>query len=76
MIMLFQALGTENVISVLSKTQIMTFTMFIIFYVPCIAAIGVMVRELGKRDTTFAIAIGFIVAIVVGLIVRMVGLFV
>jgi len=74
MIMLFQALGTENVISVLSKTQIMTFTMFIIFYVPCIAAIGVMVRELGRRDTVFAIAIGFIVAIVVGLIVRLVGL--
>jgi len=74
MIMLFQALGTENVISVMSKTQILTFTMFIVFYIPCVATIGVMLKEIGRRDTFFAVLIGTVVAIIMGLLVRIGGM--
>jgi ferrous iron transport protein B len=73
MLMLFQALGTDVVLDVMTKTQIMTFTMFIIFYVPCVATIGVMVRELGKRDTVLAVGIGLVVATVVGVLTRIAG---
>lgn len=73
MIMLFQALGTEAVIEVMTKSQIMTFTLFIIFYVPCVATIGVMVRELGRRDTVVSVAITVAVATAVALAARMVG---
>ena len=73
MLMLFQALGTDVVLEVMTKTQIMTFTMFIIFYVPCVATIGVMVRELGKRDTVLAVGIGLVVATVVGVLTRIAG---
>ena len=58
----------------MTKTQIMTFTMFIIFYVPCVATIGVMVRELGKRGTGLAIGIGLLVATVVGVLTRIAGM--
>ncbi len=74
MLMLFQALGTDVVLDVMTKTQIMTFTMFIIFYVPCVATIGVMVRELGKRGTGLAIGIGLLVATVVGVLTRITGM--
>ena len=74
MLMLFQALGTDVVLDVMTKTQIMTFTMFIIFYVPCVATIGVMVRELGKRGTGLAIGIGLLVATVVGVLTRIAGM--
>jgi ferrous iron transport protein B len=51
MLMLIQALGTVNVVSVMSTTQIMTFTIFIIFYIPCVATIAVLWREIGSKRT-------------------------
>ncbi|MEA2022549.1 MAG: nucleoside recognition domain-containing protein, partial [Candidatus Caldatribacteriota bacterium] len=72
MLMLIQALGTSNVISVMSATQIMTFTIFIIFYIPCVATIAVLWKEIGSKKTLFTIAFTFIVAIVLGVITRFV----
>ncbi len=51
MIMLFQALGTMDVSAMMSPVQIMIFTAFVIFYIPCVATIGVLGRELGWRKT-------------------------
>jgi len=70
MLMLIQALGTSNVITVMSTTQIMTFTIFIIFYVPCVATIAVLWREIGSKRTLFTIAFTFIIAIILGVITR------
>lgn len=72
MLMLIQAIGTNNVISVMSATQIMTFTIFIIFYIPCVATIAVLWKEIGSRRTLFTIAFTFVVAIVLGTITRFV----
>ncbi|GAB4373667.1 MAG: ferrous iron transport protein B [Calditrichia bacterium] len=49
LIMLTQALGTTDVISVLSANQILTFTVFITFYIPCVATMAVLSRELDKK---------------------------
>jgi len=70
MIMLFQALGTSNVLSVLSSGQILVFTIFIIFYVPCIATIGVLAKEIGWKRTIVASFLAFSVALVMGLLAR------
>lgn len=70
LIMLFQALGTTNVASVLSAGQIMTFTLFVMFYIPCVATIAVLIRELGVRKTGLAVAITTVIAMVVALIGR------
>ena len=70
MLMLIQALGTANVVSVMSTTQIMTFTIFIIFYIPCMATIAVLWREIGSKRTLFTIAFTFILAIILATITR------
>ena len=40
MIMLIQALGTPNVLSVMTASQIVVFTLFITFYIPCVATLA------------------------------------
>jgi len=72
MLMLIQALGTANIISVMSRIQIMTFTIFIIFYIPCAATIAVLLREIGSKRTLFTIIFTFILAIVLSAITRFV----
>jgi hypothetical protein len=54
MLMLFQSLGTTEVLTVMTPVQIMVFTVFILFYLPCLATFGIMVRELGMRKTILA----------------------
>lgn len=70
MLMLIQAIGTTNVIAVMSATQIMTFTIFVIFYVPCVATIAVLWREIGSKKTLFTIAFTSVLAIILATITR------
>ncbi|MEA2087651.1 MAG: ferrous iron transport protein B [Candidatus Caldatribacteriota bacterium] len=72
MLMLIQAIGTSNVAAVMSTTQIMTFTIFIIFYVPCAATIAVLWKEIGSKRTLFTIAFTSILAIILATITRFV----
>ena len=51
LMMLFQALGTNTVTDVMSIQQIVTFTVFTVFYVPCISTIAVLYRETGWKNT-------------------------
>ena len=72
MLMLIQAIGTTNVIAVMSTTQIMTFTIFVIFYIPCVATIAVLWKEIGSKRTLFTIAFTSILAIILATITRFV----
>ncbi len=74
MLMLFQALGTQDVISVMSRSQILTFTLFVVFYIPCLATLGVMGKEIGWKKTLTASGITFLLAIGIAFIGRIVGL--
>jgi len=70
LLMLFQALGTSNVTSVLSIGQIMVFTLFVTFYIPCVATIAVLFKEVGWKLTTAAIAYSLIAATLIALAAR------
>jgi len=70
LIMLFQALGTTQVAAVLSAGQMMVFTLFVMFYIPCVATIAVLTRELGHRKTSLVLASTTAIALVVALIAR------
>jgi ferrous iron transport protein B len=70
MIMLTQALGTTQVLTVMTKTQIMVFTMFVTFYIPCLATIAALWREIGKKGALLAILFTLSVAIVLALVTR------
>ena len=70
LIMLKQAVNTTNLALALTQVQMITFTVFVIFYVPCLATLVVIRKELGRK-TAFAIA-GFtiVVATVASLLAR------
>lgn len=71
MIMLVQALGATDISTVMSATQIMTFTIFILFYVPCVATIAVLVKEIGSKRTVFTILFTFFIAILLAFLTKL-----
>lgn len=73
MLLLFQALGTSDVMAVLSQTQILVFTLFVVFYIPCLATLGILYKEIGWRRTVLAAAGTFAAALVIGLAGRLFG---
>jgi ferrous iron transport protein B len=72
LIMLTQALGTNSVATVLSATQIVVFTIFITFYIPCLATLVALVKEIGKKMTAFAAAYTLVLATLMGLVARLI----
>ncbi|MBN1858645.1 ferrous iron transport protein B [Candidatus Bipolaricaulota bacterium] len=70
LVMLFQALGTSQVDTVMSAGQIMVFTVFVLFYIPCVATIAALDRELGRTRTAAVVGVTVGTALVVGLITR------
>jgi len=47
LVLLAQALGTGAFATVMSSAQILGFTLFVTFYIPCVASLATLVRELG-----------------------------
>jgi ferrous iron transport protein B len=62
MVMLVQALGTTHVDTVMTTVQLLTFTLFVVFYVPCVATVAVLGREMGWRDTAWIAGLTIVVA--------------
>jgi ferrous iron transport protein B len=50
LVLLFAALGTADVSSAMSRGQIVGYTFFVTFYVPCLATFAALARELGWRS--------------------------
>jgi small GTP-binding protein len=70
LLMLMQALGTTHVLGVMTVAQILIFTLFVTFYLPCLATLASMVRELGWRLTVAASGALLALAIVISLAAR------
>ena len=76
LIMLNQALGTDKIATVMSKTQILVFTLFIVFYVPCVSTIAALKMELGTKKTVLITVTTILVALVIAFSARIIGTFV
>lgn len=76
MIMLIQALETPQVLTVMSKVQVLVFTVFVVFYIPCLATIAILWREIGSKRALFTVLFTFILAIGLALATRGVGAFI
>jgi len=70
MVMLVQALGTTNIHAAMSAAQILTFTVFITFYIPCLATLVAMTKEIGQRLTWLAAAYSLALATALGVATR------
>ena len=76
LVMLVQALGTTQVDTVMTTQQLLTFTLFVVFYVPCIATIAVLAKQMGWRGAAMISGFTVVVAMIVSVAGRLVyGLF-
>ncbi len=57
LLMIYQALGTFDIVPALDRVQIFTFLVFLTFYVPCLSTFAVMMKTLGRREAWLSIAI-------------------
>jgi ferrous iron transport protein B len=64
LIMLGQALGTIDFLSVLTRGQVLVFTVFAVFYIPCLSTLAVLWRQLGWRGVLGTAGLNFFVALV------------
>jgi ferrous iron transport protein B len=72
LVMLVQALGTTQVDTVMTTQQLLTFTLFVVFYVPCVATIAVLARQLSWRSAMAISGFTVVVAVAVSLAGRIV----
>jgi len=70
LLMLMQALGTTHVLAVMTAAQVLIFTLFVTFYIPCVATLASMMRELGWKLTVAASGALLTLAIVISLAAR------
>ncbi|MDD5643468.1 MAG: hypothetical protein PHX53_17595, partial [Syntrophales bacterium] len=57
----------------LSTAQLLTFTIFVLFYVPCASTIAALSRELGWKQAGLAVVISLGLALMLGLLTRSFG---
>jgi len=65
LLMIYQALGSFDVGMYLDQVQIMTFLLFLTFYVPCISTFAVMLKTIGRREALFSVSLSVVVALLV-----------
>ncbi len=74
LIMLFQALGTFNIQSVLTPTQILVFVVFVTFYIPCLSSLAVLWKEGGWKVTWASALLNTSLALALAFLARFVGM--
>jgi len=70
LLMIYQALGSFEIGTYMDWVQIMTFLIFLTFYVPCVSTFAVMIKTIGRKEALFSIALSVGIALLVSGIVR------
>lgn len=71
LIMLRQAVGVSDFSAALTPVQMLTFTVFVVFYIPCLPTLAALRRELGGKAMLAITALTVVVALASGLVVRL-----
>lgn len=74
LVMLQQALGGENIGSVLTGVQMIAYSVFVVFYVPCLATLLVLKKELGSKIMVGVAGMTIVIALVAALFARLVAI--
>lgn len=70
MLMLIQAFGTSDLSSVMNAGQMFVFTIFVVFYIPCVATIGALWKQVKAKKTLLIILFTIVIALIMGLLAR------
>ncbi len=74
LLMLAQAFGTTNFAHVLTPEQMIVFTVFVVFYIPCLATMVTIKNELGWKNMALISALSILVALLAALFLRLIFL--
>jgi len=77
LVMMLQALGVsyQDVLTVMTRDQLVIFTVFISFFIPCLSTVAIIWKEIGRKIAFLSMGLNITVAIILSLIVRlMIGL--
>jgi ferrous iron transport protein B len=66
-------LGGVELKDALTAAQMVTFSVFVVFYIPCLATLSALRRELGVRSMLAVSALTVVIALAAGLLVRGLG---
>jgi ferrous iron transport protein B len=74
LIMMLQALGVDyrSLLTVISREQIIVFTVFISFFIPCLSSCAILWKEIGRKWAAVSVALSVGVAVVLSWLVRLV----
>jgi len=72
LLMIYQALGAQDIDRLLDPVQMITLLVFLSFYVPCISTFAVMLRAIGRRDAWFSVVLSVGVALLLAGAVRVI----
>ncbi|HDR14417.1 MAG TPA: ferrous iron transporter B, partial [Desulfobacteraceae bacterium] len=75
LIMLVQALGTSDFSAVMDQEQLLVFTVFTLFYVPCLATLGILRSVVGNSGMLFTLVVNTAIATAAALCFRAFFLF-
>ena len=71
LLMIYQALGTFEVGSLLDWVQIMTFLIFLTFYIPCISTFAAMLKTIGRRNALWSAGLSIGIALALSGVARL-----
>ena len=71
LLMIYQALGTLEIVPLLNHIQIFTFLVFLTFYVPCLSTFAVMLKTLGRKEAWFSALISLLSALLMAAAARL-----
>jgi len=74
LIMMLQALGTDyhSLMTIISRQQLIVFTVFISFFIPCLSTVAMLWKEIGRKYAFISMGLNTSVAIILSLLVRLV----
>ena len=72
LVMMLQALGVnyQDVLAVISREQLIVFTVFVSFFIPCLSTFAILWKEIGRRIAFLSAALSLTVAVLASLLVR------
>ncbi len=70
LLMIYQALGSFEVDRYLNSIQIVTFLLFLTFYVPCVSTFATMLKTIGRHEALFSVSLSVGVAMFIAGLAR------
>ncbi|MBN1222432.1 MAG: ferrous iron transport protein B [Candidatus Aminicenantes bacterium] len=75
LIMMLQALGVsyQGVMTVITEQQLIVFTVFVSFFIPCLSTVAIIWKEVGRKIAFLSMGLNIVVAVILSLIIRLIA---